>query len=190
MAILESVRELASKLGAETNGRDITDQLNKINKHLDETALGGRDIAEAVRTYSENAGGGGGVGFNKMIVNYPPRNKGLAFINNSNSSVDISDISTDGIYVLNPVDELKVEELKAIGNGYDVYFVPTQNCKIYEGDTELNINDIFVPVQTPAGPTTYDPDGVTVFRINGEKTPYATTRELRDEDAQVKIAIE
>lgn len=32
MAILESVKELASKLGAETNGRDITDQLNKINK--------------------------------------------------------------------------------------------------------------------------------------------------------------
>lgn len=60
MAILESVRELASKLGAETNGRDITDQINKINKHLDETALGGRDIASAVRTYSENASGGGG----------------------------------------------------------------------------------------------------------------------------------
>lgn len=34
MAILESVKELASKLGAETNGRDITDQLNKINKQL------------------------------------------------------------------------------------------------------------------------------------------------------------
>ena len=62
MAILESVRELASKLGAETNGRDITDQLNKINKHLDETALSGRDIAEAVKTYSKNASGGGGGG--------------------------------------------------------------------------------------------------------------------------------
>ena len=62
MAILESVRELASKLGAETNGRDITDQLNKINKHLDKTALSGRDIAEAVKTYSENASGGGGGG--------------------------------------------------------------------------------------------------------------------------------
>lgn len=62
MAILESVKELASKLGAETNGRDITDQLNKINKHLDETALSGRDIAEAVKTYSENASGGGGGG--------------------------------------------------------------------------------------------------------------------------------
>lgn len=62
MAILESVRELASKLGAETNGRDITDQINKINKHLDETALGGRDIAEAVKTYSKNASGGGGGG--------------------------------------------------------------------------------------------------------------------------------
>ena len=62
MAILESVKELASKLGAETNGRDITDQLNKINKHLDEAALSGRDIAEAVKTYSKNASGGGGGG--------------------------------------------------------------------------------------------------------------------------------
>ena len=62
MAILESVKELASQLGAETNGRDITDQLNKINKHLDEAALSGRDIAEAVKTYSKNASGGGGGG--------------------------------------------------------------------------------------------------------------------------------
>lgn len=52
MAILESVKKLAEKLGAETNGRDITDQLNKINKHLDETSLGGRDIAEAVKKLS------------------------------------------------------------------------------------------------------------------------------------------
>lgn len=69
MAILESVRELASKLGAETNGRDITDQINKINKHLDETALGGRDIAEAVRTYSMNASGGGGGETFEVILN-------------------------------------------------------------------------------------------------------------------------
>lgn len=53
MAILESVKELASKLGAETNGRDITDQLNKINKHLDQTALSGRDIAEAVSKFAD-----------------------------------------------------------------------------------------------------------------------------------------
>lgn len=52
MAILESVRKLAEKLGADTNGRDIADQLNIINKHLDETSLGGRDIAEAVTNLS------------------------------------------------------------------------------------------------------------------------------------------
>lgn len=191
MAILDSVKELASKLGAETSGRDITEQINLINKKLDETSSSGRDIAEAVRTYSENAGGGGGVGFNKIIVNYPPNEgHGLAFIDNKQSSVDVSAVSASGIYIFNPVDELRVKELKNIADLYDVCFVPTQNCKIYEGDTELNINDIFVPVQTPVGPTTYDPDGITVFRIQGEKSPYATTRELKDRDAQVKVVIE
>lgn len=69
MAILDSVKELASKLGAETNGRDITDQLNKINKHLDQAALSGRDIAEAVKTYSENAGGGGDIFVESIVIN-------------------------------------------------------------------------------------------------------------------------
>ena len=67
MAILDSVKELASKLGAETSGRDITEQINLINKKLDETSSSGRDIAEAVRTYSENAGGGGS-DFNSIVV--------------------------------------------------------------------------------------------------------------------------
>ena len=52
MAILESVRKLAEKLGADTNGRDIADQLNIINKHLDNTQPGSRDIAEAVKKFS------------------------------------------------------------------------------------------------------------------------------------------
>lgn len=55
MAILESVRKLAEKLGADTNGRDITDQLNKINKHLDST--GSRDIAEAVSKFADKEDG-------------------------------------------------------------------------------------------------------------------------------------
>lgn len=148
------------------------------------------DGAYAERTYSDNAGGGG-VGFNKLIVNYPPNaGLGLAFIDNKQSSVDVSAVSASGIYIFNPVDELRVKGLINIADSYDVCFVPTQNCKIYEGDTELNINDIFVPVQTPVGPTTYDPDGITVFRIQGEKSPYATTRELKDQDAQVKVVIE
>lgn len=60
MAILESVKELASKLGAETNGRTIADQINIINQHLEaETA---NDIAGAVKEYSKKAGSGGGGG--------------------------------------------------------------------------------------------------------------------------------
>lgn len=49
MAILESVRELASKLGADTNGRTIADQINMINRHLEADTA--NDIAGAVKEY-------------------------------------------------------------------------------------------------------------------------------------------
>ena len=99
MAILESVKELASKLGAETNGRDITDQLNKINKHLDETALSGRDIAEAVKTYSKNASGGGGGGETFEV----------------NAAYD----DTTGTII---ADKTKTEAISAYNNGANVVF--------------------------------------------------------------------
>lgn len=51
MAILESVKKLASKVGAETNGRTIAEQINNINRHLDST--GSRDIAEAVSKFAD-----------------------------------------------------------------------------------------------------------------------------------------
>jgi hypothetical protein len=60
MAILESVRELASKLGADTNGRTIADQINIINQHLEADTA--NDIAGAVKEYSKKAGSGGGGG--------------------------------------------------------------------------------------------------------------------------------
>lgn len=82
MAILESVKELASKLGAETNGRTIADQINIINQHLEaETA---NDIAGAVKEYSKKAGsGGGGETFEVEIETLFP---GDGFINTVNKT--------------------------------------------------------------------------------------------------------
>lgn len=51
MAILESVKKLATKVGADTNGRTIAEQINIINRHLDST--GSRDIAEAVSKFAD-----------------------------------------------------------------------------------------------------------------------------------------
>ena len=101
MAILDSVKELASKLGAETNGRDITDQLNKINKHLDETALSGRDIAEAVKTYSENAGGSVTI----TTLHTRIRENGdylgdLDFLSSSDGIYDLSSVTSPREYIL------------------------------------------------------------------------------------------
>ena len=55
MAILESVKKLASKVGADTNGRTIAEQINNINRHLDST--GSRDIAEAVNKFADKEDG-------------------------------------------------------------------------------------------------------------------------------------
>ena len=60
MAILESVKDLATKLGADTNGRTIADQINIINRHLEANTAS--DIAGAVKEYSKKAGAGGGGG--------------------------------------------------------------------------------------------------------------------------------
>ena len=60
--ILESTKELAKRFGVETEEQTIKDQLDAINKSIDENFGGSVDIAEAVSTYSKNASGGGGGG--------------------------------------------------------------------------------------------------------------------------------
>lgn len=60
--ILDSTKELSKKLGVEAEEQTIKDQIDAINESIDENFGGSVDIAEAVRTYSENAGGGGGGG--------------------------------------------------------------------------------------------------------------------------------
>lgn len=67
--ILDSTKELSKKLGVEAEEQTIKDQIDAINESIDENFGGSVDIAEAVRTYSENAGGGGG-GFTKIRVTY------------------------------------------------------------------------------------------------------------------------
>lgn len=57
MAILDSVRKLAEKVGADTNGRTIADQLNIINQKLDNTQPGSRDITEAVSKFADKEDG-------------------------------------------------------------------------------------------------------------------------------------
>lgn len=57
MAIIDSVRKLAEKVGADTNGRTIADQLNIINQKLDNTQPGSRDISEAVSKFADKEDG-------------------------------------------------------------------------------------------------------------------------------------
>lgn len=129
MAILESVRKLAEKLGAETNGRDITDQINKINKHLDETALGGRDIAEAVSKFADvDSGGSGGGGISSSYITYGsydrPSGPGSEALNNRRV----------GLIIVAPDDNGEVSYAATITEGsstmiYSYAFVYGENIK-------------------------------------------------------------
>lgn len=67
MAILESVKKLASKVGADTNGRTIAEQINNINRHLDST--GSRDIAEAVSKFADKEDGTAKLGTKTITEN-------------------------------------------------------------------------------------------------------------------------
>lgn len=136
-------------------------------------------------------------GFSQMAIHAvidvadSPRNTSLLFINNDSSSVDVSELSAQTILILNPVDELKVLPLTSVGSGYSVTFVPTANCKVYENDTELDLNDIFQSKQTPIGPTTYDPDGIKAHFIRGSYNPYSgVSRKLYDSEHDLEVTIE
>lgn len=197
MAILESVKKLAEKLGAETNGRDITDQLNKINKHLD--SAGSSNIAEAVSKFADANSGGSGVGFQLMNLSMGGQDedltRGTTYINNDSVTVDLSTIfstnSSHDVVIINPIDELRVTSLESFGDGYTIYFVPTQNCKVYEDSTELDLNDIFQSQQTPSGPTVYEPNGVKVHKLEGNYSPYdGKVRKLYDNGGSMYLTIE
>lgn len=141
----------------------------------------------------------GGVGFQLMNLSMSGQPEdltgGTTYINNDSATVDLSTIfstnNNHSVIIINPVDELRVTSLESFGNGYTISFVPTQNCKVYEDSTELDLNDIFQSQQTPTGPTVYEPNGVKVHRLEGEYSPYdGKTRKLYDNGGSMYLTIE
>jgi hypothetical protein len=121
----------------------------------------------------------GGVGFAKMDVyawfyeSGAYENERMLFINNTESSIDVSEIAGSySILIINPIDELKVKPLSSYSSAYSVSFIPTATCKVYEDETELDLNEIFQSVDTPVGPTQYTPDGSKIHVIHGNYSPY------------------
>lgn len=187
MAILESVKELASKLGAETNGRDITDQLNKINKHLDKTALSGRDIAKAVKTYSENASGGGG-GFNTLgvsnfgwLFDTPTFNySGQCILMHSNDgnykiTLFIRDSTTACVYLLDPANDINPMNIE----GGKVIFTPGPNIRF--------INDAGEQLSVSGDEVTPSDGKIYILDIYIHQTTHKLVREVHkiNEDFQI-----
>lgn len=130
----------------------------------------------------------GEAGFTKMSIdaiygnNGSPASANMVFINNTETSVDVSEMENASIIIINPVNELKVRPLATVGVSYSVAFIPTATCKVYEDETELDLAEIFQPQQTPVGPTYYDPDGSKAHFISGSYSPYdGQVRKLYDE---------
>lgn len=188
------------RLGGEGNSKDIAESANKFADKEDGTATFTTKSITENGTYAasdDNVSGyssvtvnvSGGVGFTKMGIYAIIRNEeddgcareSITFINNTETSVDVSELRTDSIIVINPVDELKVRPLASVGAGYSVSFIPTATCKVYEDETELDLNDIFQSQQTPTGPTVYNPNGLKAHFIRGTYSPYdGQVRKLYD----------
>lgn len=148
MAILESVRKLAEKLGAETNGRDITDQLNIINRHLDST--GSRDIAEAVSKFADTAGGD--TSYNRIITKIP-----------------ISGTESNIVGIVNPSDSNGTFNVVASTSG-QIYNV--SNFTLTSAATKVNVSGapgmriVFTPSENFDG--FYDTYGDTKLTMDGD----------------------
>jgi hypothetical protein len=172
---------------------------NAVNKNVyPKTTLIEKSITEndTYNAADDNADGysrvdvdvSGGSGFAKMDIyaiisgnNNVPTNKRIIFINNTETSVDVSELKSASIIIINPVNELKVRPLASVGANYNVAFIPTTTCKVYEDETELDLTEIFQSQQTPVGPTYYDPDGLKVHFIHGDYSPYdGQVRKLYD----------
>lgn len=103
--ILDSTKELSKKLGVEADEQTIKDQIDAINESIDENFGGSIDIAEAVRTYSENAGGGDSGDFNSLIATFSEysgstaTNGKVVILRSSTGEYEFA-VEDDTIYVL------------------------------------------------------------------------------------------
>ena len=88
---------------------------------------------------------------------------------NKEDEVDLSDIPVPSassfpyrgninLKIVHPIKKLTVPAVTNIGDTVDICFIPAAGFKIFEGDTELNISDIFDPKTYPGGYTQpFDP---------------------------------
>jgi hypothetical protein len=190
MAIIDSLRKLAEKVGADTNGRDIADQLNIINKHLDNTQPGSRDIAEAVskfadkedgtailttKTITENktykASDDGASGYSSVTVNVPFTFNKIEAYGDTNGCVIIINVDSDEVTVNAMTDSgasfsRSIKKLIISGSApkHIWIFAPTNDFDgIYKGENKL----------TFTGDTVVPGEGVykaTIDEIGGTRT--------------------
>lgn len=147
--ILDSTKELSKKLGVEAEEQTIKDQIDAINESIDENFGGSVDIAEAVKTYSENAGGGATYAFSSMPVFITkPSGNGISCYNpiDDNGTFNVtfdnhSDPATSfgSIAILSqPAKKVNITERVPTG---EITFTPAADFDgFYNGNTKKIIN--------------------------------------------------
>lgn len=210
MTIKDTLDAIVKKLDdTYTDSKDIAEAVSEFSKNDGPDARLGTKTITVNDTYaaldddldgysSVTVDVSGEAGFTKMGINAifsgnngSPANANMVFINNTETSVDVSEMGSVSIIILNPVNELKVRPLATVGVSYNVAFIPTATCKVYEDETELDLAEIFQPQQTPAGPTYYDPDGSKAHFISGSYSPYdGQVRKLYDSQRGFNFTIE
>lgn len=187
-AIITSLWKLAEKMGLSIKKDTIEEQINAMNKALEQKQE--NNIANALWNYADASGGGSG--FSVFV----DENKNIMYVNNDSDSVDLREImdeySVADVTIMNPISEIKVTTLSENDSSYLIHFVPKSGCKYYEDDTELNPNDMFVPVVYPGGQTSYNPNGINLYKLDGGWSPYDSpheTRKLTSNDTPMKDII-
>ena len=174
-AIITSLWRLAENMGLNIKKDTIEEQINAMNKALEQKQE--NNIANALWNYADASGGGSG--FSLFVDN----NENLMYVNNSSDSVDLreplDEYNVAKVLIMNPISELKLTTLSETDSSYNVSFVPKSGCKYYEDDTELNPNNMFVPVVYPGGQTSYSPNGINLYNLDGGWSPYDSPHETR-----------
>ena len=192
MTIVNALKQLYEALGGEhddiVNVMTVTEALDKIQQLYDGEEISS-DAAEAIQNITAVAGNitpGPGPEpepfFNKLKVyvrtNDLDDSHAIKIIwNRDNDEIDITDfnrLDMNQLKIVEPIKKLTVPDLVSIGDGYQLCFIPGgSDFKLFIGETEANISDIFVPVQTPSGPIPFDPTNGHVCTLKANYSPYS-----------------
>ena len=82
--------------------------------------------------------------------------------------------------IVEPIKTLKLPTLDSTNSSFLIQFIPEDGFKLYINDEEINIDEIYIPYTTPAGPVPFEPESGRRCNLEARWSPYdGVTIELR-----------